>query len=193
MLSNEVMIGIASSILLSSVFVQSTGTKFGVVAVRYHLDPDSKIGSKSMGAICAPAGPIYARDLDRRGDAIAELVAARLRQSGIDSAAPMPDFSDRALPSSYRLVATVTGMSVKACRKAYMTGWLGAKGYWSGTGTLDVTWKVYVVSDQRLVVERSVQVDFEIPKKSLSISDSIGPAVVKSALILFDDATIKSL
>ncbi len=74
-----------------------------------------------------------------------------------------------------------------------MTGWLGAKGYWSGTGTLDVTWKVYVVSDQRLVVERSVQVDFEIPKKSLSISDSIGPAVVKSALILFDDATIKSL
>lgn len=127
-----------------------------VLPIRVEFGPETKIGRKSSGLICAPGGSWYWRDAVIDPATSKRMVSTALVNAGVPVAVHTgDDFDDHRSLADYRLRGRVMSFSIDACTPWKATsGVLGGRRI-RGTAAISILWEVYSATEGRVIWQMS--------------------------------------
>lgn len=131
-----------------------------LMPAKLEVGSDTKLGKKSSGVICGPAGNWYGRDLAIDREAVDLAVRDALETGGIRIAGGIAGFGEPVELARLRLRVRIVGYKLNACIPWKATrDLIGGRGF-RGTGRLEAVWELYSADARAVIKSEEVTVDF---------------------------------
>lgn len=156
--------------------------RYSVAGIRSGVGGDDKVGRKTAGFLCAPAGVLKWRDVSPDPFLASAAVASALRSAGVDVAGASEDDLDGASPGPFRVIGSIVAVHVDACvpEHGFLKA-LGGRQSLNATGWVKVRWRVVKTATGAVMLDSISERPFNVKSKTLTLPDVVVSALQESA------------
>lgn len=154
------LVALSAGVVLPESAVSATSESISLLPVKFEISPDQRLGRKTSGLVCAPAGSWHWRDIAVDPQALETAIRDSLSRVGLQISEEGSEFGEPTLLSNLRLRGRVTEYILNSCAPWKHAQKLMGTRKIRGTGAVTVVWQLYSLSERKVIREEVTRSEF---------------------------------